>query len=170
MIQWMLAIWSLVPAFCKFTLNIWKFTVCILLKPGLENFDHYSASVWDECNCAVVWTSFGSYRKQGNSKKHLLLLYWLCQSLWQCGSQQTVENSSRDGNTSLIYLLRNLYASQEATVRTGHRTTDWFQIRKGVHHSCILSPCLVNLYTEYHAKCQAGWSTSWNQDFQEKYQ
>ena len=49
----------------------------------------------------------------------------------------------------LICLLRNLYAGQEATVRTGHGTTDWFQIRKGVPESCILSPCLFNLYTEY---------------------
>ena len=46
-------------------------------------------------------------------------------------------------------LLRNLYAGQEATVRTGHGTTDWFQIGKGVHQGCILSPCLVNLYAEY---------------------
>ena len=49
----------------------------------------------------------------------------------------------------LICLLRNLYAGQEATVRTGHRTTDWFQIGKGVHQGCILSPCLFNLYAEY---------------------
>ena len=46
-------------------------------------------------------------------------------------------------------LLRNLYAGQEATVRTGHGTTDWFQIGKGVCQSCILSPCLFNLYAEY---------------------
>ena len=45
--------------------------------------------------------------------------------------------------------LRNLYAGQEATVRTGHGTTDWFQIGKGVHQGCILSPCLFNLYAEY---------------------
>ena len=45
--------------------------------------------------------------------------------------------------------LRNLYAGQEATVRTGHVTTDWFPIRKRVRQSCILSPCLLNLYTEY---------------------
>ena len=49
----------------------------------------------------------------------------------------------------LTYLLRNLYAGQEATVRTGHGTTDWFQIGKGVCHGCILSPYLFNLYTEY---------------------
>ena len=46
-------------------------------------------------------------------------------------------------------LLRNLYEGQEATVRTGHGTTDWFQIGKGVHQGCILSPCLFNLYAEY---------------------
>ena len=49
----------------------------------------------------------------------------------------------------LTCLLRNLYAGQEATVKTGLRTTDWFQIRKGVHQGCILSPCLFNLYAEY---------------------
>ena len=49
----------------------------------------------------------------------------------------------------LTCLLRNLYAGQEATVRTGHGTTDWFQIGKGVHQGCILSPCLFNLYAEH---------------------
>ena len=49
----------------------------------------------------------------------------------------------------LTCLLRNLYAGQEATVITGHGITDWFQIGKGVHQSCILSPCLFNLYAEY---------------------
>ena len=49
----------------------------------------------------------------------------------------------------LTCLLRNLYAGQEATVRTGHGTTDWFQIGKGVHKDCIVSPCLFNLYAEY---------------------
>ena len=49
----------------------------------------------------------------------------------------------------LTCLLRNLYAGQEATVRTGHGTADWFQIGKGVHQGCILSPCLLNLSAEY---------------------
>ena len=49
----------------------------------------------------------------------------------------------------LTCLLRNLYAGQEATVRTGHGTTDWFQIAKGVRRDCILSPCLFNFYAEY---------------------
>ena len=49
----------------------------------------------------------------------------------------------------LVCLLRNLYAGQEATVRTGHGTTDWFQVGKGVCQGCILSPCLFNLYADY---------------------
>ena len=49
----------------------------------------------------------------------------------------------------LTHLLRNLYAGQETTVRTGHGTTDWFQIGKGVHQGCIWSPCLFNLYADY---------------------
>ena len=61
-----------------------------------------------------------------------------------------MENSERDGNTRPPDLpLEKLYASQEATVRTGHGKTDWFQIGKGVRQGCILSPCLFNLYAEY---------------------
>ena len=80
-------------------------------------------------------------------EKHLLCL--LHESLWLCVSQQTenfLEIRIRD---HLTRLLINLYAGQEATVRTGHGTKDWFQIRKGVHQGCILSPCLFNLYAEY---------------------
>ena len=71
----------------------------------------------------------------------------------------------------LTCLLRNLYAGQEATVRTGHGTTDWFQIGKGVRQGCILSPRLFSLYAEYimrNARLEG--STSWNQDCWEKYQ
>ena len=60
-----------------------------------------------------------------------------------------LENSSRDGNTRPSYLLRNLYAGQEATFRTGNGTTDCFQIGKGVRQGGILSPCLFNLYVEF---------------------
>ena len=56
----------------------------------------------------------------------------------------------------LTCLLRNLYAGQEATIRTGHGTTDWFQIGKGVYQGCILSPCLFNFYAEYINKRNAG--------------
>ena len=67
----------------------------------------------------------------------------------------------------LTCLLRNLYAGQEATVRTGHGTTHWFQIGKGVHQDCILSPCIINLYTEYIMRnagleeAQAGIKIAW---------
>ena len=69
----------------------------------------------------------------------------------------------------LTCLLRNLYAGEEATVRTGHGTTDWFQIGKGVHQGYIFSPCLFNLYAEYIMR-NAGRNTSWNEDGWEKYQ
>ena len=61
-----------------------------------------------------------------------------------------MEDSERDGNIRPSDLPpENLYASQEVRVRTRHGTTDWFQIGKGVHQGCILSPCLFNLYAEY---------------------
>ena len=67
-----------------------------------------------------------------------------------CGLQQTVENSSRDVvSDHLTCILRNLYAGQEATVRTGHGPMDWLKIRKGVCQGCILSNCLFILYAEY---------------------
>ena len=70
----------------------------------------------------------------------------------------------------LTCLLRNLYAGQEDTVRTGHETTDWFQIGKGVHQCCILLPCLFNLYMQSTSgENWAGGSTSSNQDCWEKY-
>ena len=62
------------------------------------------------------------------------------------------------------------YAGQEATVRTGHGTTDWFQIGKGVCQGCILSPCLFNFSAEYIMRNAALDETSWNQDCWEKYQ
>ena len=93
-------------------------------------------------------TATGSSKKQESSRKHLF--YWLCQSLRLCGSQQTMENSERDGNPRPLDLhLRNLYAGQEAIVTIEYGTTDWFKIGKGIRQGCILSPCLFNLYAEY---------------------
>ena len=94
-------------------------------------------------------TSVGSWKSKRVPEKHLFLLYWLCQSLWLCGSPQTGKFLEMGLPDHLTCLRRNLYASQEATVRTGRGTTDWFQIGKGAWQGCILSPCLFNLYSEY---------------------
>ena len=82
-------------------------------------------------------------------EKHLFVFYWLCQNLcvdhnklWKILKEMGIPDH-------LTCLLRNLYAGQEATGRTGHATTDWFQIGKGVRQGCKLSPCLFNLYAEY---------------------
>ena len=95
-------------------------------------------------------TSTGSSKKQESSRKTstsaLLtmpkpLTVWLTTN-WKIFQEIGVPDH-------LTCLLRNLYAGQEATVRTGHGTTDWYQIGKGVSQGCILSPCLFNLYAEY---------------------
>ena len=112
---------------------------------------------WGCFHCTVCVNSVSNFEQVPDCQhqkskrvpeKHLLLLYWLCQSLWLCGSQQTVESSSRDGNTRPLYLW-NLCAGQEATVRTRQETTDWFKIGKRVCQECILSPCLFNFYADY---------------------
>ena len=93
--------------------------------------------------------STGSSKKKRVPEKHLFVLYWLCRSLcvdhnklWKILKEMGIPDH-------LTFLLRNLYAGQEATVRTGHGTTDWFQIGKGVRQGSILSLCLFNLYAEY---------------------
>ena len=93
--------------------------------------------------------SAGSLKRQESSRK-ISSSALLTMPKPLCGSQQTVEILKDMGIPDhLACLLRNLYAGQETTVRTGHGTTDWFQIGKGVHQGCILSPCLFNLYAEY---------------------
>ena len=95
-------------------------------------------------------TSAGSWKKQESSRKTSISALLTMPKPLTVWITQTVENSERDGIPDhLTCLLRNLYAGQEATVRTGHGTTDWFQIGKGVRQGCILSPCLFNLYAEY---------------------
>ena len=95
-------------------------------------------------------TSAGSWKKQESSRKTSLsalltmpkpLTVWITIN-WKILTEMGIPDH-------LICLLRNLYAGRETTVRTGHGTTDWFQIEKGVCQGCILSPCLFNLYAEY---------------------
>ena len=91
---------------------------------------------------------FWIMEKSREFQKNIYLLYWLCQR--PCGSQKPWKILQELGIPDhLTCLLRNLYAGQEATIWTGHGTTDWFQIGKGVRQGCILSPCLFNLYAEY---------------------
>ena len=117
-------------------------------------------------------TSAGSLKKQECSRKTSIsalltmtkpLTVWDHKKLWKILKDMRIPDH-------LTCLLRNLYAGQEATVRTGHGTADWFQIGKGVRQGCILSPCLFNFYAQYIMRILwAGGSTSWNQDCWEKY-
>ena len=94
--------------------------------------------------------SVGSSKKQKSSRKSIYFLIDYAKAfdcvdhnkLWKILQEMGIPDH-------LTCLLRNLYAGQEAIARTRHGTTDWFQIGKGVHQSCILSPCLFNLYAEY---------------------
>ena len=94
-------------------------------------------------------TSIGSLRKATEFQKNICFIDYAkafdCvdhNKLWKILKEMGIPDH-------LTYLMRNLYAGQEATVRTGHGTTDWFQIGKGVRQGCILSPCLFNLCAEY---------------------
>ena len=94
-------------------------------------------------------TSVGSLKKQESSRKPSISALLTAKAFDCVDQKKTVENSSEMGIPDhLTCLLINLYAGQDTTVRTGHGTMAWFQIRKGVHHGCILSPCLFNLYAE----------------------
>ena len=90
------------------------------------------------------------WRSKRVPEKHLFLLYWLCQSL-DCVDHNKLWKILKEMGIPehLTWFLRNVYASQETTVRTGHGTTDWFQIGKGVCQGYILLPCPFNLYAEY---------------------
>ena len=95
-------------------------------------------------------TSVGSSKKQGNSRNtsnSSSLTMPKPLTVWTTTNWKILQEMGIPDH--LTCLLRNLYAGQEATVRTGHGTTDWFQIGKGIHQGCILSPCLLNLYAEY---------------------
>ena len=93
-------------------------------------------------------TSPGSSKNQESSRKTSMSAY---AKAFDCVDHNKLWKILQDTGIPhhLTYLLRNLYAGHEATVRTGHGTTDWFQIGKGVHQGCKLSPCLFNLYAEY---------------------
>ena len=95
-------------------------------------------------------TSVESLKKQESSRKtsiSALLTMPKPLTMWMTTNCKILKEMGIPDH--LTCLLRNLYAGQETTVKTGHGTTDWFQIGKGVRQGCILSPCLFNLYAEY---------------------
>ena len=95
-------------------------------------------------------TSFGSLKEQESSRKtstSVLLIMPKPFTVWITTNWKILKEMGIPDH--LTCLLRNLYAGQEATVKTTHRTTDWFQIGKGVRQGCILSPCLFKFYAEY---------------------
>ena len=96
-------------------------------------------------------TSAGSSKKQESSRKNLYFCFIDYAKAFDCEDHHKLWRILQEMGVPdhLTCLLRNLYAGQEATVRTAHGITDWFQIGKGVHQGCILSPCLFNLYEEY---------------------
>ena len=96
-------------------------------------------------------TSTGSSKKQENSRKTSTSALLTMPKPFDCMDHKKLRKILQEMGIPdhLTCLLRNLYAGQQATVRTGHGTTDWFQIGKGVHQVCILSPCLFSLYAEY---------------------
>ena len=96
-------------------------------------------------------TSAGSSKKQESSRKNIYFCFIDYAKAFDCMNHNKLWKTLKEMGISghLTCLLRNLYAGQEATVRTGHGATDWFQIGKGVHQCCILSPCLFNFYAEY---------------------
>ena len=96
-------------------------------------------------------TSISSSKIKDNSRKNIYFCFIDYDKGFVCVNHKTLWKILKEMGIPdhLTCLLRNLYVSQESTVRTGHGKTDWFQIGKGVHQGCILSPCLLNLYAEY---------------------
>ena len=116
-------------------------------------------------NCELLDVQVG-FRKGRGTRDQIASIHWIIEKVREfqknnCFIDYAKAFDSVDHNNRwkllkemgmpdhLTWLLRSLYAGQEATVRTGHGTTDWFQIRKGIHQGCILSPCLFNFYAEY---------------------
>ena len=115
-------------------------------------------------------TSGGSWKKQESSRKisiSALLTMPKPLTVWITINWKILQEMGIPDH--LTCLLRNLHAGQEATVRTGHGTTNWFQIGKGVCQGCILSPCLFNLYAEYVMR-NAGLEEALKEQKQEKSQ
>ena len=131
-----------------------------------KNFQMYKLGLEKAEEQGIKLPKVVDHRKnKGIPEKHLFLLHWLHESLWLVWTTTNWKILKEIGiSDHLICLLRNLHAGQEATIRTLHRTMDWFKIGKGVWKGCILSSCLFNLYAEYVMWNARLGMTSWNQD------
>ena len=131
---------------------------------GTKNFQMYKQALEKAEEPEIkLPTSAGSSKKQESSRKTstLALLTTLNPlTVWITTNCGKFLNRWEYQIDHLTCLLRNLYAGQEATVRTEHGTMDWFHIGKGVHQDCILSPCLFNLYAEYIMRTAGRLSTA----------
>ena len=117
-----------------------------------ENFQTYKAGLEKAEEPEIkLPTCVGSWRKQGSSRKNSYFSFIDYTKAFHCVDHKKLWKILQEMGIPdhLTCLLRNLYVGQEATVRTRHGTADLFQIGKGVHQGCILSPCLFNLYAEY---------------------
>ena len=137
--------------FSKTSLNIWKFTVHVLLKPGLENFEHYFTSMWDECNCVEVWAFFGIGMKTDLFKScgHC----WVFQICWHIEYSTFTESSFRIWNSStgipssplvlfMVMLPEAHLTSHSRCLAVG----EWSNHRDYLGHEdlfCIVLPCIV---------------------------
>ena len=131
--------------------NQWVFTTFVIKNTWTVNFQMFKLVLEKAEEPEIkLPTSAGSLKKQ-EFQKNIYFCFIDCAKAFDCVDHNKLwkipkEMGIPDHPTDL---LRNLYAGQEATVRTGHETTDWFQIGKVVWQGCILSPCLLNLYAEY---------------------
>ena len=143
MIQRMLAIWSLVPL--PFLKPAWT--------SGSSQFTYYWSLAWRKGRgtrdqiANIRWI----IEKAREFQKNIYFCFIDYAKAFECVDHNKLRKILREMGIPdhMTCLLRNLYAGQEATVRTGHGTTDWFQTGQGVHQGCILSPCLFNFYAEY---------------------
>ena len=159
-------------------------TFALISQPSKVMVKILQARLQQYVNCELPDIQSG-FRKGRGTKDQIANIYWARQfqkNIYYCFIEDAKVFDCVDQNKlwkilkemgipdHLTCLFRNLYAGQEATVRTGHGTTDCFQIGKGVCQGCILSPCLFNLYAEYLMRNAGLEEKSWNQCCWEKYQ
>ena len=139
------------------------------------NFQMFKLAFWKAVEPEInLQTSSGSSKKakEFQEKIYIYIFFIDYTKAFDCVDHNKLWKILKENGISdhLTCLFRNLYAGQAATVRTGHGTTDGFQIVKGVHQGCIFLLSYSFICSVHHEKCQADWSTNGNEDCREKYQ